>query len=222
MYSALLDLAKKSDINSLELVVVDWFTLIRITGLRCSKYAQKTQSEVDEYEYPSGIFVVKAFVWNDWRFYDCKGHIIKIHPLKSKLRAFPRKLKITFRIQKNRKNGQSITLVANDAHPDICPVSAAYRIYLRAKRLSQSDSEPMGVFVNKFGIKQYLTGGNIANVLRSITRVVHPDLSKDKNKHFLSHSGRLWALVLLDKAGMTPDFMTSCLCWMGESYKLYL
>ena len=21
---------------------------------------------------------------------------------------------------------------------------------------------------------------------------------------------------------MTPDFMTSCLCWMGESYKLYL
>jgi hypothetical protein len=28
--------------------------------------------------------------------------------------------------------------------------------------------------------------------------------------------------VLLDEAGMTPDFMKSCLQWMGESYRLYL
>jgi hypothetical protein len=133
------------------------------------------------------------------------------------------KLKITFQIQKNRKNGQSITLVADNDHPDICPVRAAYRIFLCAKRLGQSDSKPMGVFVNKHSIKQYLTGGEISDVLRSIARVVHPDLSKDKIKPFSSHSGRVWAhVLLLDKAGMTPDFMISCLCWMGEFYKLYL
>ncbi len=78
----------------------------------------------------------------------------------------------------------------------------------------------MGVFVNKLGIKQYRTGGKIADVLQSITRVVHPDLSEDKIKCFSSHLGRVWALILLDKAGMTPNFMTSCLHWMGESYKL--
>jgi hypothetical protein len=139
-----------------------------------------------------------------------------------KSKEIPRKLKITFWIQKNRQNGQSITLVANNEHPDICPVRAAYRIYLHAKRLGQSESEPMAVFVNKFGIKRYLTGGKIADVLQLIARVVHPDLSKDKIKRFLSYLGRVWALLLLDKAGMTPDFMTSCLCWMGESYKLYL
>jgi hypothetical protein len=61
MYSALLDLAKKSDVDLLETVVADWFMLIRITGLRCSEYGQKTQSEVNEYEYPSGKNVVKAF-----------------------------------------------------------------------------------------------------------------------------------------------------------------
>ncbi len=65
-------------------------------------------------------------------------------------------------------------------------------------------------------------GGKIADVLQSIARVVHPDLSKDEIKRFLSHSSRVWALVLLDEAGMTPDCMTSRLCWMGESYKLYL
>jgi hypothetical protein len=71
----------------------------------------------------------------------------------------------------------------------------------------------MAVFVNKFGITRYLTG---------VAKVVHPDLSTDEIKRFSSHSGGVGALVLLDEAGMTPDFMTSCLRWMGESFKLYL
>ena len=81
----------------------------------------------------------------------------------------------------------------------------------------------MGVFVNKFGITRYLTGNKIQEVLQSIARSVHPDLTKDEIKHFSSHLGsRVWALVLLDEAGMSPAFMTSRLCWMGDSYKLYL
>ncbi len=79
----------------------------------------------------------------------------------------------------------------------------------------------MAVFVNKFGIKKYLTGNKISDVLRSFARAVHLDLSKDESKGFLAHLGRVWALVLLDEAGMTLVFMTSCLCWMGKS-KLYL
>jgi hypothetical protein len=129
---------------------------------------------------------------------------------------------MTFQIQKNRQNSQIITLVADDAHLDICPVRAAYHIYLRAKKLGQSDSEPMGVFVNKFGIKKYLTGGEIAKILRSVAKRVHPDWSANELSGISSHSGRVWALVLLDEAGMRPAFMTSCLHWMGDSYKLYL
>jgi hypothetical protein len=40
--------------------------------------------------------------------------------------------------------------------------------------------------------------------------------------HFSSHSGRVWAIVILDEAGMLPDFIKSRLCWMGDSYRLYL
>ncbi len=134
----------------------------------------------------------------------------------------PKKLTMTFQIQKNRQNGQSITLVANNAHHDICPVQAAYCIFLRAKKLGQLDSEPMGIFVNKFGIKKYLTGGKIAEVLRSIAKTVHPDLTAEELNHISLHLGRVWALVLLDEAGMSPAFMTSRLWWMGDSYKLYL
>ncbi len=32
----------------------------------------------------------------------------------------------------------------------------------------------------------------------------------------------MWALVLLNEAGMTPDFMKSRLPWMGESFRLFL
>jgi hypothetical protein len=80
----------------------------------------------------------------------------------------------------------------------------------------------MAIFVNKHGNTKYLTGNKIPDVLRSIARAVHPDLSEDKIKILSLHSGRVWALVLLDEAGMNPDFMNSRLRCMGESYRLYL
>ncbi len=222
MFSALLDLAKRSPLDSVEAVFADWFTFIRITSLHCAEYAQKTQSAFDKHEYPSGKRVIKAFIPTDWKFYDSSGALICIHSLNSNPQEFPKKLKVTFWIQKNRQNGQSITLVANGAHPDICPAQATYWIFLRSKRLGQSDSEPMSVLVNKFGITRYLTGNKIQDVLRSIARAVHPDLTEDEIKRFSSHSGRVWALVLLNEVGMLPAFMTSRLRWMGDSYKLYL
>jgi len=129
-------------------VVFDWFTLIRITGLRCTEYAQKTQTNVDKHKYALGRHVTKAFVPSDWKFYNSKDRLIT-NPME-----IPTKLKMTFRIQKNRQNSQSITLVSDDDHMNICPIRAAYHIYLRAKNLSQSDSEPMGISVNKFNIKK--------------------------------------------------------------------
>jgi hypothetical protein len=67
----------------------------------------------------------------------------------------------------------------------------------------------MGVFVNKFGIKKYITGGKIVKVLQSIAKKVHPDLSADELSGISSHLGQVWALILLEEAGMSPAFMTS-------------
>jgi hypothetical protein len=134
----------------------------------------------------------------------------------------PKKLKMTFRIQKSRQNSQSITLVADDDHHNICPVPAAHCIFIRTKQLGQSGSEPIGVFINKYGIKRYLTGGKIVNVLQLIAKIVHLDLTKEELNRISLQSGRVWALVLLDEAGMSPAFMTFCLRWMGNSHKLYL
>ncbi len=66
MFAALCDLAKKASANLLEAVVADWFKFIRITGLRCAEYAQKTQSAFNEHKYPLGKHIVKAFIPTDW------------------------------------------------------------------------------------------------------------------------------------------------------------
>ena len=115
-----------------------------------------------------------------------------------------------------------ITLVANDKNHHICPVLAAYRIYLRAKCLGQSDDQPMGVFINHQDIVRYLTANKIAEALQSVAKTCHPDLMRDQTMRFSSHSIRVWAVVLLDEAGMNPDFIKSRLRWMGDSYRLYL
>jgi hypothetical protein len=168
-----------------------------------------------------GNKVVKAFVSTDVSFYDAKGRLVTLHSLDGSGDP-PKKLKIKFRIQKNCQNGQTITFAADDKHPHICPVRSAYWIFLCAKRLGQADNQPMGVYVNHQGLVKYLTGNKISELLQAVAKKCHPDLTKDEISCFSSHSGRVWAVVLLDEAEMNPDFIKSWLRWMGESYRLYL
>jgi hypothetical protein len=221
MFVEIANQAFKSDRDSAISVVFDWITLGRVAGFRVAEYAQTTQNKVDEFEYASGNRVIKAFIPSDWHFYNKKGRLITVHSLDG-LADPPTKMKLTFRIQKNRQNGQSITFVADDKHPNICPVRAAYRIFLRAKRLAQSDNQPMGVFANHQSVTKYLTASKIAEVLQSVAITCHPDLTRDEIMRFTSHSIRVWAVVLLDEAGMNADFIKSRLRWMGDSYRSYL
>jgi hypothetical protein len=84
-----------------------------------------------------------------------------------------------------------------------------YRVFLQAKRLDQNDDQPMGVYLNHQGIAKYLTGSKIAELLQSIAKACHPDLMEEEISSFSSHSGRVWAVVLLSEAGINPDFTNS-------------
>ena len=123
------NLTCNSDCDSAVSVTFDWLALGRILGFQVAEYAQTTQSQIDTYECASGNKVIKAFIPPDWRFYDKKGRLIMIHSLEE-ARVMPKKLKVMIRIQKNCENEQSITLAANDKNHHICPVHAAYQIYL--------------------------------------------------------------------------------------------
>ena len=75
-----------------------------------SRYAQTTQDKVNYHTYPSGTTIIKAFIANDFIFYDNRRHIIKKLSKDSLQQAHF--VKITWRVQKNHQNGQSITLAA--------------------------------------------------------------------------------------------------------------
>ena len=112
--------------------------------------------------------------------------------------------------------------MADLEHPEICPVRNAFLIVLCKARLEHSLDLPLAIFVNKNGAMKYLTASKIAGVIRAAAQTTHPDLTEEEIKKFSSHSIRVWACVLLSKAGKTPDFIRSRLHWMGESYCTYL
>ncbi len=68
----------------------------------------------------------------------------------------------------------------------------------------------------------YLTGNKIAKLLRKAVKEVRPDTTPDKLKRYPAHSLRVWACILLDEAGKLPDYIKKRLCWLGDSFRMYL
>jgi hypothetical protein len=97
--------------DSVSDLLFDVMALGCIIGPCLSKYAQTTQDKVDYHTYPSGTTVIKAFIANNFIFYDDKKRIIKELNKDS--------------LQKNPQNGQSITLAAESDQPKIWPVRSA-------------------------------------------------------------------------------------------------
>jgi hypothetical protein len=146
----------------------------RYIGPCLSEYAQTTQDKVDHHTYPSGKTIIKAFIANDFIFSNEKKRVVKDLNEDTLQRACF--VKITWHIQKNRQNGQSITLTAEIDRPKICPICSAMQLVLRAKWLNQPDDMPVAVYKTKKGKVIYFTGNKIAELLRKAVKEVHPTL----------------------------------------------
>jgi hypothetical protein len=95
------------------------------------------------------------------------------------------------------------------------------QLVLRAKRLNQPDDMPIAVCKTKKGKVIYLTGNMIAELLRKALKEVRPDTTLDELKRYSAHSLRVWACVLLHKAGKLPDYIKKRLRWLGDSFRMY-
>jgi len=92
-----------------EAVMTDFLIVIRLLGLRVSEYAQTAQNDIDEHEYPSGKRVIKALTPLDFIIHNQNNAIINEKNTANDLTVL-KHVKVTFQIQNNRQNGQSITL----------------------------------------------------------------------------------------------------------------
>ena len=108
-----------------------------------------------------GKKVIKAFNANNFVFFDKSGHTLELR--NDSCLGQAHKVKITWRIQKNRRNGQKITLSGNKKCHKICAVRASRQIVLRARRLGQPDNMPVACYSYKEKLV-YLTGKRIANL----------------------------------------------------------
>jgi hypothetical protein len=68
----------------------------------------------------------------------------------------------------------------------------------------------------------YLTGNKITELLRAAVHTIQPDTSKEDLKRYSTHSLRVWACVLLDEAGKSPEYIKKRLRWLGDSFRMYL
>ena len=206
--------------DSLDNLFFELLVLARYVGPRSSEYAQTKQSSCDYHTYPSGGKVVKAFTANDFSFYDEQGN--QVMDLTGSAIERAASVKIVWRIQKNCQNGQHITLGADTTFPILCPVRNCIRLVERARRLDQPTNMPLCVYPNKQGHLLYLTGSKVAVLLRNAVKHIRPDTPKEDLKKYSAHSLRVWACVLLDEAGKSPDFIKKRLRWMGDSFRMYL
>jgi hypothetical protein len=96
------------------------------------------------------------------------------------------------------------------------------QLVLQAKRLNQPNDMPVMVYKTKKGKVIYLTGNKIAKLLWKAIKEVRPNTTPDELKRYSAHSLRVWACVLLDKAGKSPDYIKKRLRWLGDSFRMYL
>jgi hypothetical protein len=187
--------------NSDQNLLFDILTLACFIGPHVSEYAQTTQEKVNYHVYPSGTCVIKAFTANDFIFYNKTGHVLtKIDDSSLNLAT---SVQITWRIQKNRQNGQKIKLSSDTKNPAICPVRGALRMVMRAHRLAQPDNMPVAFYRTKKSPLLFITGSRIATLLREAVKKVRPSTSADNLKKYSARSRRVWACVLLDEMGMS-------------------
>ena len=141
MMAWLIKKADSAEPDSAVKAIVDWILLGRYTGFRASEWSQKTQTRYDRIDWPG--LPSRAMTRLDFNFLGHNERYLNPSEFDDTVICY---LVITWRIQKNRMNGQQVTFGDDLTNPRYSATRAALRIYIRSLRLGMKDNEPMGVF----------------------------------------------------------------------------
>jgi hypothetical protein len=176
IFAKIQQLAQKSDNSDSDCsLFANIVILTQYSGPHVSKYMQRTQLKVEYHIYPSGRQVIKAFTAMDFAFFDQSWcHLSTVDDSSFEV---DNTVRITWYIQMNHQNGQTITVSSGSAHPDLCPIRSALRMVLRVRQLKQLDSMPLGCYHTKKTPLVYLTVSRIAALIQDAVKKVHPWIS---------------------------------------------
>jgi hypothetical protein len=202
--------------DSLDCTLRDWFAVGINAGCRRSEWAQDAHKPIKL--SPDGNNPL-AFTRNDVFFLDENfRHLPKEQIFSRDFR--PRYVRLRWRFQKNRDNGETKTFASNIGYPT-CMVTAMIRIIQRSFRLHLSDNYPIAVF--KAGpVVTLIDDSHITTSLRRLAVAVYGPMSQEELQRFSSHSLRVGACVALHADGQTDIFIKHRLRWRSNSFMNYL
>lgn len=194
--------------NSSESLIGNVICIARYVGQRVSEYAQTQQKKVNYHTWKnSRKKIVRSWIAEDFIFYDSNHERVNLrgrtNESMSSIINDIHYMTITWRIQKNRRNGQTIKIPVDRRHVKICPVFNALQIVMRKFRLdSRNLDTPVCVFAKAHSTTPlYLTGKMVKEFLQKAVKTVRPTISEEELQKYSAHSLRVWPCVLLDEAG---------------------
>ena len=222
MVQWLINASRTQGPDSAMVSITDWIILGRYTGARASEWCQTTQSHhaiIREWPgTPSLAFTRDDFTFlghRERRLTDGDVHNLTIDHINH--------VRIEWRKQKNKDNGQKIDFARDDDNPDYCAVRAALRIYLRAIRLGSHPNKPLGLFQNPHGLTKFITSTMTADHLRNCASLVlHIKPDDPSLKLWSTHSIRVTAANLLHRANLSDSYIQTRLRWKSSSFLMYL
>jgi hypothetical protein len=123
--------------------------------------------------------VIKAFTANDIQFFDKNSQVIT--ELSDPFIEVVDRVHITWHIQKNHQNNQTVTLLSDKTNTAICTILAALRLVLRARCLLQPDLVPVACYLKKDALA-YISGSRIAILFWAAARAMCPNISKEEEE----------------------------------------
>lgn len=216
------ELAKESHKHGARNTIWKWVGLGRFGGYRRQEFAMDKKDEIQYYVKPNGETVVRAFTRENFIFYNEDGMRV---PTETCLvhRALAQALGQRYGIQKNKMNGQIITVNREPAFPPFCPVELGLDVVEIASELGATQpGDPLCVYRTEDGDIQYLTGDMITKYFRFVTKMVFPDISDEQLKLISTHSIRVKAAVLLSEAGKDGTYIKLRIRWLSDCFEVYL
>ncbi len=224
MVATMLKLSHLSAPHSLEAALLDWILLGRFTGFRRSEWCQdKPGIEMTSPNIAQETPEPKAFLASDFTFFDSQGNrIYDMSPLHVKTVDV---VKIRWRFQKNKDNGQVIPYRRDYDRPAVCPVLAATRIFLRSQALQVPPHEPIAVFASSSSSchYQHIRASQVVKFLRRSAQITFKLKSTDKALNsWTCHSIRVTAANILHRANMSDSYIQTRLRWKSNTFLMYL
>ena len=217
--------------DTLPLAMADWFALGLSTGFRRTEWAQPDAKHANIHNPDTANWkgVIPAKLPQDFVFYDLRGRKIRTHQeaVRLGIQGISR-VRITWRVQKNKQNGESKTYVKNVNKPDLCPVNRALRIVARYLRIigPHQPNVPLAVYMHQDGPQLIISPQIKAHMQAVVAKVLglNPNNPKDAKElaKWTAHSIRVGACCILFALGFSPHEIKMLLRWLSETFMLYL